>query len=91
MGVLLESSAHSTSFGSSDHDSLSLFYFQGIDLRLKWPNDIYYSDKMKLGGVVVKSTTMDGKLHALIGKLSLHPSKTIFIIPPPTKKCVWGE
>ncbi|CAC5381441.1 HLCS [Mytilus coruscus] len=40
---------------------------EDIDLRLKWPNDIYYSDKMKLGGVIVKSTTMNGNLHALIG------------------------
>lgn len=41
--------------------------YQDIDLRLKWPNDIYYSDKMKLGGVIVRSTVVDGKLHALIG------------------------
>ncbi|XP_063433359.1 biotin--protein ligase-like [Mytilus trossulus] len=41
--------------------------YQDIDLRLKWPNDIYYSDKMKLGGVIVRSTTMNGHLHALIG------------------------
>lgn len=44
------------------------FAFQNIDLRLKWPNDIYYSDKMKLGGVVVKSSLMGGACDAIIGK-----------------------
>ncbi|KAJ8317519.1 hypothetical protein KUTeg_005423 [Tegillarca granosa] len=38
-----------------------------IDLRLKWPNDIYYSNKIKLGGVIVKSTIIDHVLHAVIG------------------------
>lgn len=42
--------------------------FQNVDLRLKWPNDIYYSDKMKLGGVVVKSSLMGGACDAIIGK-----------------------
>lgn len=45
----------------------SLPGYQDIDLRLKWPNDLYFSDKMKLGGVIVKSTIMDGMLHANIG------------------------
>lgn len=44
------------------------FAFQNVDLRLKWPNDIYYSDKMKLGGVVVKSSLMGGACDAIIGK-----------------------
>lgn len=44
------------------------FIFQNVDLRLKWPNDIYYSDKMKLGGVVVKSSLMGGACDAIIGK-----------------------
>ncbi|XP_053397542.1 biotin--protein ligase-like [Mercenaria mercenaria] len=41
--------------------------YQDIDLRLKWPNDIYYGREMKLGGVIVKSTFMDGMVHATIG------------------------
>lgn len=38
-----------------------------VDLKLKWPNDIYYDRQMKLGGVIVKSTIMDGMVHATIG------------------------
>ncbi|XP_062596841.1 biotin--protein ligase-like [Saccostrea cucullata] len=41
--------------------------YQDIDLRLKWPNDIYYSDKMKLGGVVVKSSYVNGVCDTIIG------------------------
>ncbi|XP_058040511.1 biotin--protein ligase [Ahaetulla prasina] len=41
--------------------------YQEIDLRLKWPNDIYYSDLMKLGGVLVNSTLTGDTFHILIG------------------------
>lgn len=41
--------------------------YQDIDLRVKWPNDIYYSDIMKLGGVLVNSTLMGDTFHILIG------------------------
>ncbi|XP_056004941.1 biotin--protein ligase-like isoform X2 [Ostrea edulis] len=41
--------------------------YQDIDLRLKWPNDIYYSDKMKLGGVVARSSFVNGACDAIIG------------------------
>ncbi|XP_038059419.1 biotin--protein ligase-like [Patiria miniata] len=41
--------------------------YQDIDLRLKWPNDIYYGDKMKLGGVIVNSSALDNVFHAIIG------------------------
>ncbi|XP_022103514.1 biotin--protein ligase-like isoform X2 [Acanthaster planci] len=41
--------------------------YQDMDLRLKWPNDIYYSDKMKLGGVIVNSSSLDNVFHAIIG------------------------
>lgn len=41
--------------------------YQDIDLRLKWPNDIYYGNQMKLGGVIVKSTIIDGTIHAVLG------------------------
>ncbi|XP_066476952.1 biotin--protein ligase [Tiliqua scincoides] len=45
----------------------SLPGYQDIDLRVKWPNDIYYSDLMKLGGVLVNSTLMGDTFHILIG------------------------
>ncbi|NWY01571.1 BPL1 ligase, partial [Nothoprocta ornata] len=41
--------------------------YEGIELRVKWPNDIYYSDLMKLGGVLVNSTLMETTFHILIG------------------------
>ncbi|XP_076799293.1 biotin--protein ligase isoform X1 [Arvicanthis niloticus] len=41
--------------------------FQDINLRVKWPNDIYYSDLMKIGGVLVNSTLMGETFYILIG------------------------
>ncbi|XP_053561917.1 biotin--protein ligase [Bombina bombina] len=41
--------------------------YEDIDLRVKWPNDIYYSDLMKLGGVLVNSTLMGNTFNILIG------------------------
>ncbi|XP_048396486.2 biotin--protein ligase isoform X2 [Stegostoma tigrinum] len=41
--------------------------YEDIDLRLKWPNDIYYSNLMKLGGVLVNSTLMGATFHVLVG------------------------
>ncbi|KAJ7996983.1 hypothetical protein DPEC_G00224190 [Dallia pectoralis] len=41
--------------------------YQDIDLRVKWPNDIYYSNLMKLGGVLVTSSVMGSTFHLLIG------------------------
>ncbi|XP_008050475.1 biotin--protein ligase [Carlito syrichta] len=41
--------------------------YQDINLRVKWPNDIYYSDLMKIGGVLVNSTLMGETFYILIG------------------------
>ncbi|XP_074651920.1 biotin--protein ligase-like [Tubulanus polymorphus] len=41
--------------------------YQDINLRLKWPNDIYYGDHMKLGGVLVNCTSINNVVHAIIG------------------------
>ncbi|XP_051542128.1 biotin--protein ligase isoform X2 [Myxocyprinus asiaticus] len=41
--------------------------YEDIDLRLKWPNDIYYSNLMKLGGVLVNSTITGQTFNLLIG------------------------
>ncbi|KAM7374926.1 hypothetical protein PAMP_007557 [Pampus punctatissimus] len=41
--------------------------YQDIDLRVKWPNDIYYSNLMKIGGVLVTSTVTGSTFHLLIG------------------------
>ncbi|XP_041462136.1 biotin--protein ligase-like isoform X1 [Lytechinus variegatus] len=45
----------------------SLKGYEDFDLRLKWPNDIYYGNKQKLGGVIVNSSCLDGVFHAIIG------------------------
>lgn len=45
---------------------------QDIDLRVKWPNDIYYSNLMKIGGVLVTSTVIGSMFHLLIGKNLLY-------------------
>ncbi|XP_063058998.1 biotin--protein ligase isoform X2 [Engraulis encrasicolus] len=41
--------------------------YEELDLRVKWPNDIYYSNLMKVGGVLVNSTVMGSTFHLLIG------------------------
>lgn len=55
----------------------SCLYFQDIDLRVKWPNDIYYSNLIKLGGILVTSTLMGSTFHLLIGNSSLSHMKVI--------------
>lgn len=52
-------------------------FVQDIDLRLKWPNDIYYSNLMKLGGVLVNSSMMGQTFSLLIGEVSLHISASL--------------
>ena len=37
-------------------------------MKVKWPNDIYYGNLMKLGGVLVTSSVMGPSFHLLIGK-----------------------
>ena len=39
-----------------------------MEMKLKWPNDIWFSNKIKLGGVLVQSTIMQQTLHANVGK-----------------------
>ncbi|XP_012945082.1 biotin--protein ligase [Aplysia californica] len=41
--------------------------YQHLELKLKWPNDIYYGREMKLGGVLVTSTAMNSVVYATIG------------------------
>ncbi|XP_030058075.1 biotin--protein ligase isoform X2 [Microcaecilia unicolor] len=41
--------------------------YEAVELRVKWPNDIYYGDLMKLGGVLVNSTLMGKTFHVLLG------------------------
>ena len=40
------------------HSILSIPKYEQLDLRLKWPNDIYFGNKKKLGGVLVHNFSM---------------------------------
>eukprot|EP00795_Rhopilema_esculentum_P017500 gene17500-9118_t len=41
--------------------------YEDINVRIKWPNDIYVGDSIKIGGLIVNSSYMDGKFSAVIG------------------------
>jgi len=42
--------------------------FEGeLDVRLKWPNDIYYKNEVKLGGVIVNSSFIGSELMLNLG------------------------
>jgi len=41
--------------------------YETLDVRVKWPNDIYFGSAIKLGGVVVRSSIMTDIIHANIG------------------------
>jgi len=38
-----------------------------LDIRLKWPNDIYYGNKTKLGGVIVESSILKSSMILNVG------------------------
>ena len=44
---------------------------QDVPVRIKWPNDVYYKDKVKLGGILVSCFTLPGQnsITAVIGKM----------------------
>lgn len=33
-----------------------IFFLQGLDINVKWPNDIYANGERKIGGLIVNST-----------------------------------
>lgn len=40
---------------------------QELEVFIKWPNDIYYKKKVKLGGILVTAYTMGADTTAIIG------------------------
>jgi len=44
---------------------------QSVDMRIKWPNDIYFGRDVKLGGVIVKSSVVSDVIHANIGTVTI--------------------
>ena len=45
----------------------SMSEFEDIDIRIKWPNDIYYGSSVKLGGVIAKSSITRDDLTVVVG------------------------
>ena len=41
--------------------------YEEVDLRIKWPNDIYYGSKNKIGGVILKSSVFRDKIIVTVG------------------------
>ena len=41
--------------------------YQDIDIRIKWPNDIYLGSSVKLGGVIAKSSVSSSGINVVIG------------------------
>ena len=58
--------------------------YEELDLRLKWPNDIYYGADTKLGGVLVSSSFAEGEFR----KYTSSPPFLVMAKPFLTD-CVW--
>ena len=41
--------------------------FKNIDVRIKWPNDIYYGKDKKIGGILVNSSIQGRSAYAVVG------------------------
>lgn len=41
--------------------------YEAINVRIKWPNDIYFGCNVKIGGLVVNSSVTNGEFKAVIG------------------------
>lgn len=55
--------------------------YRDVDIRLKWPNDIYFGNSVKLGGVIAKGTVVRDDFIVTIGAgLNLnneHPTRSV--------------
>lgn len=40
------------------HGVRSLPGYEGLQIRIKWPNDIYYESRVKLGGILVSCLSL---------------------------------
>ncbi|GAB1604785.1 biotin--protein ligase-like [Argonauta hians] len=55
--------------------------YEELDLRVKWPNDLYFGKQTKLGGVIVNSSMATHSIDALIGcGFNVENSKPTFCI-----------
>ncbi len=53
------------------------------ELRIKWPNDIYYQDK-KLGGVLIENVVQNRRLKASVIGIGLNVNQVCFTFQGPT-------
>ena len=64
------------------HSSLSSTYTnikpKDVPVRIKWSNDIYYRDRVKLGGILVSCFSFGSNttLTAVVGKCALNSEPT---------------
>ena len=49
------------------------YSFQAVQVSIKWPNDIYYQNKVKLGGILISCFSTSGSvaLTAVIGEYTV--------------------
>jgi biotin-(acetyl-CoA carboxylase) ligase len=45
-----------------------IFSFQDLDIKLKWPNDIYANSDVKIGGLIVTSLMEGNEAICNVGK-----------------------
>ena len=45
----------------------NIFFFKELPLEVKWPNDIYFDRKFKLGGILAKTSLMGDSAFLKIG------------------------
>lgn len=61
----------------------ALFPFLGRDLKIKWPNDIYYQNK-KLGGILIENTLKGQNIETSIIGTGINLNQTKFSSPQAT-------
>lgn len=61
----------------------ALFPYLGKELKIKWPNDIYYQDQ-KLGGILIENTLKGQNIETSIIGIGININQTIFANPQAT-------
>ena len=55
---------------------------KGGEIKIKWPNDMYYEDK-KLGGILIEHNIIDGRIDSSIAGIGLNINQTVFVSDAP--------
>ena len=64
------------------HSIRTLPGYEGVPLRIKWPNVIYHEGRVKLGGILVSCVTVDKICMAVVGECYsyLHVRTYVFLM-----------